>query len=47
MFEQNTAKPAVVLNRGQTVIVPLKTTTYFNEVLNKADSKVMSFAGED
>ena len=47
MFEQNAAKPTIVQNRRQTVIVPLKTTTYFNEVSNKVDSSVMaqSFAG--
>ena len=46
MFEQNSSKPAIVLNRTQTVIVPLKTTTIFNEIANK-DVNVKTFAAED
>jgi hypothetical protein len=46
MFEQNSSKPAIVLNRRQTVIVPLKTTTIFNEIANK-DVNVKTFAAED
>ena len=45
MFEQNSSKSATV-NSRQTVIVPLKTTTIFNEIANK-DVNVKTFAAED